>query len=86
LRSIAEIDAEYRIAERPQRQCAAFGVQVDRGPKRPAVGELFGNLSHVAGKPGNVRFGEDRLQRTTARQPLAMRHHQQVVARQPTKL
>ena len=85
-RSVAQIGSEYRKAQRPQRQRVAFGVQVDRGPTCPAVGKLFGDLGHVPGESGNMVFGEDRLQRAAARQPLVVGHHQQVVAQQPTDL
>ena len=74
------------MAKRPHRQHAAFGVQVNLGTAGPAVGKLFGDRSHMPGKPGNMVFGEDRLQRAAAGQPFAVRQHEQVVARKPTEL
>ena len=66
---VVQVESEHRAAERPQRQPAAFGVEVDLGAVDPIVGDGLRGLGHVPAEFADVVFGEDRLQRASARQP-----------------
>ena len=81
-----EVQPEHRAAKRPQRECAALGVQVDCHVVAPTVDQRLRRRRHMTGVARNALFGEHRLQRAAPRQPFVMRQVQQVAAHQPTHL
>ena len=81
-----EVDSQHRAAQCLEGQRAALDVEVHVSAGRPAPGCLFGDLGDVPGESGHVLLGEDRLQGAPTRQPLLVRHDQQVVTHQPAQL
>jgi len=73
-----EVEPEYRSTQRPQRQPAAFCVEVDFAGVRPAVGDRVCGPGHLAAEVADAVLGKDRLQRAPAGQPSVMGNDEKV--------
>jgi hypothetical protein len=57
------------VAQRSQRELAAFGVDVHGRFVGPSLGDRLGGLGDVLAERAHVLFGEHRLQRPPAWKP-----------------